>query len=372
MTKGKSIKPEFWYFDEMRYGILADDEGKKEKEMRKRRTHEWDEERMAGFCLQVSLFLQAGISLSDGLESMAQEAEEDQEMLGRLFRGVKSGALFSDVLEKEGIFPSLVTAMVKNGQENGELKQRLGQLAAFYKREAKRKRQIVDGWIASGGMAASFLIVLFILFTQVLPVFEPVYVQMGMRMPRIFQVVSLAGGIVCGGGLVCGGMAVVILSASQGSLAEPVRRWARRKSKIWRAESGRRFALVLAMALKNCLELEASVWLAWEAGGFQGIPGDLKTCIQRIQKEAGSLDGIGEEGRFGRYHLLMIQGGMHSGPLDGIMEEIAKDYEQQAERLRTQLLVWIEPILGGIFVGGTGFVLLCVMFPLAGVVAGMG
>lgn len=356
----------------MRFGILIDDERKKEKEMRRCRAHEWDEEWMAGFCLQVSLFLKAGISLSDGLESMAQETEEDQEMFGRLFRGVKSGMPFSDVLEKEGIFPSLVTAMVKKGQEKGELKQRLGELAIFYKREVRRKRQIVDGWITSGGMAAAFLIVLFILFTQVLPVFEQVYVQMGMRMPRIFQVVSLAGGIVCGGGLVCEGMAVVILSASQGSLAEPVRRWGRRKSKIWRAESGRRFALVLAMALKNRLELEASVLLAWEAGGYQGIPGDLEICIQRIQGETGSLDGIGDGGSFGRYHLLMIQEGMHSGLLDGIMEEIAKDYEQQAERLRTQLLVWIEPILGGIFTGGTGFVLLCVMIPLAGVVAGMG
>ncbi len=99
--------------------------------MRRCRAHEWDEEWMAGFCLQVSLFLKAGISLSDGLESMAQETEEDQEMFGRLFRGVKSGMPFSDVLEKEGIFPSLVTAMVKKGQEKGELKQRLGELAVF-------------------------------------------------------------------------------------------------------------------------------------------------------------------------------------------------------------------------------------------------
>lgn len=341
-----------------------------EKKNRKKMDVEW----LADFCLQVFLSLKARVLILDGIEEMAREDGEEKELLNQICGEMREGKLFYAALNQTKAFPSWMVSMVGAGEKKGNLRERMGELADFYREEAVRRRQISEDLTASLEMAGMLLIVLFVLFTQVLPVFGQVYAQMGMGLPWVLQAAAQVGGLCCGSGLILVISAWMILSSSEYPWAERIKRWGRKKSRIWMAESGRRFALVLHLALKSGLELGKGMELAWEAGGWKGKTEaeDLKTCMQERKRQEGSLDVMGEAGRFGRFHLLMIQGGMERGDLETVMGEIAKDYEQQAERLRRQLFVWLEPVMAGILTGGTGFVLLCVLLPLAGVVAGMG
>ncbi len=85
----------------------------------------------------MSTMIQSGIPIVRSLEIASDIVDNEvyRSALSQAVFNVKGGKPVSNAFEKEGIFPGIMVAMIRVGEETGELRGILEKLASFYKRE---------------------------------------------------------------------------------------------------------------------------------------------------------------------------------------------------------------------------------------------
>lgn len=337
---------------------------------------------LSAFCLQVSLLLKAAVPLDEGLSIMSEDAstEEEKNMLKRLSEDVELGDPFYIALDNAKCFPDYVVKMAKLGQETGTLDQMMEELSVYYEKEYMMMKNIRNAITYPVMMAAMLLIVLFVLFTKVMPIFEQVYSQLGVQMSPLSRAASRFGGIFSGAALavfalaalVIGGAAIASGMGHGFAWAQKATEWFKKHNKTAIMVAQRRFTSVLALTLKSGMELEKGMGLAEELVGNESIAKVIHACAEELEIGTPYYEAMKKTSLFSGFHVQMIKVGTRSGRLDQVMEEISNDYEQQADASIDQMISRIEPTMVAVLAIVVGLILLSVMLPLAGVLAGIG
>ena len=134
----------------------------------------------------------------------------------------------------------------------------------------------------------------------------------------------------------------------------------------------RRFTSVLALTLKSGMELEKGMELAEELVNNEKIAKTIHACAEELQVGTPYFEAMKKTGLFSGFHVQMIKIGTRSGRLDDVMADISNDYEQQADTSIDNMIARIEPTMVAVLAIVVGLILLSVMLPLAGVLAGIG
>lgn len=334
------------------------------------------------FCLQVSLLLGAGIPLSEGLSVMAEDAvkQEEKALLKSMADDVEMGDPFFSVLERTEAFPPYVVRMAKLGQQSGTLDTIMKSLAVYYEKEYFMKKNIRNALTYPIMMAVMLFAILFVLFTRVMPVFTEVYAQLGVQLSPLAQTASQLGGILSGTALVLFVLTALIAAAAvllsyMGRLpkwSKKLIEWVKSRNRTALAVAGRRFCAVLALTIKSGMELEKGLELAGELVDNEKVEEQIRACELRLQDGVGYFEAMRDTGLFRGFHVQMLKVGSRSGRLDEIMENISGDFERQADDSIDQMISRLEPTMIAILAVAVGMILLSVMLPLAGVLAGVG
>ena len=229
-------------------------------------------------------------------------------------------------------------------------------------------------------MVGMLLIVLFVLFTRVMPVFEQVYAQLGVQMSPLSQAASRLGGILSGAALVVFvllAVAVLIAAIAAGAgkeltIAHKLMERLKRNSKTALAAAGRRFTAVLALTIRSGMELDKGMELARELVDNGTVAEKIDICSEKLQLGEGYYEAMKESGLFSSFHIQLIKVGVRSGKMDEVLQEISDDYEQQADASIDAMVARLEPTLVAVLAVAVGLILLSVMLPLAGILAGVG
>ena len=337
---------------------------------------------LSAFCLQVSILLKAAVPLDEGLYLMADDAptEEEKKLLHTMGEDVELGDPFFESLERTGAFPPYVVRMAKLGQQSGTLDQMMESLADYYEKEYYMMKNIRNAIIYPVMMVGMLLIVLFVLFTRVMPVFEQVYAQLGVQMSPLSQAASRLGGILSGAALVVFvllAVAVLIAAIAAGAgkeltIAHKLMERLKRNSKTALAAAGRRFTAVLALTIRSGMELDKGMELARELVDNGKVAEKIDVCSEKLQLGEGYYEAMKESGLFSSFHIQLIKVGVRSGKMDEVLQEISDDYEQQADASIDAMVARLEPTLVAVLAVAVGLILLSVMLPLAGILAGVG
>lgn len=331
---------------------------------------------LSAFCLQISILLKAAVPLDEGLYLMAEDAptEEEKKLLHTMGEDVELGDPFFESLERTGAFPPYVVRMAKLGQQSGTLDQMMESLADYYEKEYYMMKNIRNAITYPVMMVGMLLIVLFVLFTRVMPVFEQVYAQLGVQMSPLSQAASRLGGILSGAALVVFALlavAVLIAAIAAGvgkelTIAHKLMERLKRNSKTALAAAGRRFTAVLALTIRSGMEL------ARELVDNGTVAEKIDVCSEKLQLGEGYYEAMKESGLFSSFHIQLIKVGVRSGKMDEVLQEISDDYEQQADASIDAMVARLEPTLVAVLAVAVGLILLSVMLPLAGILAGVG
>ena len=337
---------------------------------------------LSAFCLQISLLLKAAVALDEGLSIMAEDAasESERKMLSVMAEDVELGDPFYMALERAGCFPVYVVRMAKLGQQTGTLDKMMESLSAYYEKEDIMTRNIRNAITYPVMMAGMLLVVLFVLFTKVMPIFEEVYAQLGVQLSPVSVAASRLGGIFSGTALVL--FAVVLVMALTAAVAsgtghslpwaEKLKNRFKEKNRTALAVASRRFTSVLALTLQSGMELEKGMELAREMVDNKKVANQIQACSMQLEEGVPYYEAMKETGLFTGFHIQMIKVGNRSGRLDEVMREISEDYEQQADASIDQMISRLEPTMVAVLAAAVGLILLSVMLPLAGVLAGVG
>lgn len=229
-------------------------------------------------------------------------------------------------------------------------------------------------------MVTMLLVVLFVLFSKVMPVFSQVYEQLGARMSPIAETAIRFGGWFSGGALALAGLLALVLAglwlvSRRGKKFNFVYRFAsyvKGKSNIALAVSNRRFTSVLALTLRSGMELEKGMDLAAELVDNTKVAKKIELCSKQLQVGDSYYQAMKDTGLFSGFYVQMIKVGSRSGHLDRVMEEISHDYEEMADTAIDSMIAKFEPTVVAVLAVSVGLVLLSVMLPLIGILSAIG
>lgn len=337
---------------------------------------------LSAFCLQISLLLKAAVPLDEGLSVMAEDAatQEEKKMLLSMSEDAELGISFSVSLEKTGAFPPYVVRMANLGQQTGTLDQIMESLSVYYEKEYFMMRNVKNALTYPAIMTVMLLIVLFVLFTKVMPVFKNVYAQLGAQLSPVSETAIHLGGIFSGAALVIVAVLalaglVIYLASLKGRhfrLVERLVEAVKRNSRIALAVANRRFTSVLALTLQCGMELEKGMELAAGLVENSRVKEQIEACGHDLEDGVSYYEAMKRTKLFGGFHIQMIKVGTRSGRLDTVMADISKDYEQQADESIDNMVSRFEPTVVAVLAVSVGLVLLSVMLPLAGILSAVG
>lgn len=332
-------------------------------------------------CLQVSMYLESGISLDEGFRAMSEDSTRDWEktLLKEMADEIEVGEPLHVVMDmenkkgKEEYFPKYMVKMAKLGQKTGNLSNIMKGLSDYYEREFVLSTNIKNALTYPIIMVFMLLVVLSFLFLKVIPVFKGVYESLGAELSPVIEQGINIGGILSIGMLILGvaslGFGIYVYFRGQDS--EIVNRL-KSKNKIAIGIGYQRLASVLHMTLKSGMEFEKGLELGEELVNNKEIEAKIVKAKENLESGKGYYESIKEADLFNRSYGQLIKTGAKSGHLEQVIENIANNYSQEVEDNLDNMVSKLEPTVIVILAFGVGMVLLSVMLPLASVLASLG
>ncbi len=350
----------------------------KDNELGKRGMLPADE--IASFCGQVALILQAGIPLYDGMETLVESCEDKKakEAFKQLADKVVETGMLYEAVRDAGFFPQYMVNMIHIGEEAGKLDEVLKSLNAYYEREAKIKKSIKSAVTYPILLIIMMAAVVTLLVTNVLPVFEQVFKNMGTD-------ISATGKSIMNAGILIGNIAFIVIAivlvliigiyiASKFGAGEKLKELSFKLPLLRglsRKISSGRFASVLSMMISSGYSLEKALEMA------PGIVTDtvarekIKKCDELLKDGKSFPEALENINMFDGMQNRMISVGFKAGQLDAVMDKMTRIYEDEVDDSIERLLSFIEPTLVAILSIIIGGILVSVMLPLTGIMSSL-
>ena len=147
------------------------------------------------FCRELHQLVRSGIPIAEGL-AMLREDETDPDTrawLETLCRSTEEGMPLASALRETEAFPAYMTDMVSLAEDTGRLEDVLLSLQRHYDRQLRMAADIKGAVAVPVTLFAVMVAVVVLLVTQVLPVFDRVFAQLGVRMGAVATGMMNAG-----------------------------------------------------------------------------------------------------------------------------------------------------------------------------------
>lgn len=334
---------------------------------------------LAAFCSQFSEILRAGISPTEGISIMLEDSSsaEEKELLTKIQDSIYSTGFLSTGLEAGGVFPDYMLNMVRLGEQSGRLDEVMATLALYYEREANLATAIKSAVTYPCIMIGMMILVVLILVTKVLPVFNEVFAQLGTDMSGMSKALIHFGQALNRYALVF----VIILAvlivlglyfsrANSGRIAAakffsvfgPTKSFSHKNAAC-------RFAGGMALALKSGLTPENGLELSKKLITNPAFLEKIEQCSSLLNDGIPLTDALSKSGIFSGMQARMLLIGSRTGSMDEAMQQIAAQYEEELDTSIGNTLSVIEPTLVAVLSITVGLILLSVMMPLMGILS---
>ena len=324
---------------------------------------------------RLASLLEAGIPLLQALEIMTT-AWLGSAAGQRQWEGVKSSVLagkdLAEALQSlRPAPPTYVLAMVKAGEHSGNLGKVLQETAAELEREEEFRQRLRTALAYPIFLLTAVLIVLVVLSTSILPMYESLFASMSVPLPWLTRVIfgvgqKLPAALAAFGAVVLASLIVARLSApnvwrkrfSAGISALPL------VGRIYRLRDLVNFTQISGHLLSTGIPLLDSLRLTV---GVQKTPGmaELTERLIRDLRQGKRLAGVLYASRiFPREAAEMLAVAEESGQLDKMFINVARLYRQELEYQLERLTQLLGPVLTLIMAGLIGLTAGGIMLPM--------
>lgn len=331
------------------------------------------------FCSQINLILKSDIPLEDGVSALCEDAGENGEkaVLEAVAARMQEHASLKDALEAAGVFPSYLIGMVEIGEASGRLENVMEEMAAFYEREDRLQKNMMNAVVYPMFLIMMMAVVLTVLVWKVLPIFRQVAEGFGASVAgsaqeaiRVGEILGIAA-LVLVGVLLLFTVFLYVLTRRNHSVTALFSK-SRLTAAISHKISLSRFASVMYTMFVSGYQADQALELVQNVMEDQEVIGHIQKCRGDIEGGASFADAMTSAHLFSGIYGRMIGIGMKTGAIDAVMKKLSDVYGEESEEAIDNLVAIIEPVLVGTLAVIIGAVLLAVMLPLAGVMASIG
>ncbi|MDR1016096.1 MAG: type II secretion system F family protein [Coriobacteriales bacterium] len=329
----------------------------------------------------LAFISQAALPLAEGLGVLSQNSRRSQAELfySRLEEYIKAGSPLSQALAESQVVPTFAVNLLKMGENTGRVDQTLSGLAHYYGRRDSLAGALRGALVYPLSMLVVVLVVLFVLLSQALPVFQDVFAQLGLDLSgpalALMGFGNLLGHIASWLALAVLVIVVVVVLLA---LSKPGKRffaWLFQTLPGLREVSLQLSAERLAFALSTLLETGLTIDQAFDQA--KALLGDRRArrVVEQMSLELEQGQDIFRifkmSGLFSPDLLPLLAVGIKTGKLSNALAKMADQIDRQTESKIASLIAVIEPLLVVVMCVLVAVVLLSVMLPLVGVLAGI-
>lgn len=336
---------------------------------------------IATFCSQISIVLQAGIPLYDGMETLVESCKDKKakKAMKQIADDVVETGMLYNAVKNAGFFPKYMVNMIRIGEEAGKLDEVLQSLSIYYEREARIKKSIKSAISYPILLIVMMVTVVAVLVTKIMPIFEKVFKNMGIQVTKSGQSIMKIGLTV--GNIAFVITALILLIVIVIYVANRMGYGAALKSLSFklpllkglsRKMSASRFSAVLAMMLSSGYSLEKALELSNGIVTDKVAAEKIERCDELLKEGKSFAEALEEIKIFDGMQNRMISVGFKAGQLDTVMAKMTKVYEEEVEESIDKLLSYIEPTLVAILSVIIGGILISVMLPLTSIMSSIG
>ncbi|MBI1749895.1 MAG: type II secretion system F family protein [Acidobacteria bacterium] len=326
------------------------------------------------FNQQFNTLIKAGLPILKALDLLAERAAVPRlrPLLRDVRNRVREGALLSEALEQEGVFPKVYTTSVLAGEKSGNLSGVLDYFIAYQRVTTGFQRRLVAALIYPAILVVVTATILSYIIAYVIPQFARLYRELNVRLPVTTQfLVTMAVGyrwhfLGLLGAIVTGGVAGYAWSFSEkGGLA--VDRFKLRFpvfGEIWVkfqvAQLVRTLATLLAggTPLVNALETTAG------ATDSRLIAAAVAQSAGRVREGTSLHQSLADTGVMPDLAIEMIEVGEATGALAPMLTSVAEFYEEDVNLRLQALLNLIQPVILVFMAVVVAFILISLYLPV--------
>lgn len=141
------------------------------------------------FYHELSILLKAGVDLKSSLELLIMQLQKAKE--AKLLEGIKEhiieGGSLSEAMQRYNDFTPYEYYSIQIGEETGKLSSVLEELATFYRKRLKQKRQITSALMYPAIVTLTSLGAVFFMMNFIVPMFADIFQRSGSDLPAITQ-----------------------------------------------------------------------------------------------------------------------------------------------------------------------------------------
>lgn len=334
---------------------------------------------VAVFSQQLVSLLEAGLSLVEALEALAQKESNTatkgilDQILARLYEGQ---TLAAAIAEHPATFPDLYIASVRASEKTGALREALTRYIAYQEQADSLRKTLVNACIYPSVLLIAGLLVTLFLMGYVVPRFSSIYEDVGTDLPFASRMLLQWGQLIdAHAALVVLGAVAAVAGAAYGA----VRPALRAKVGAWLARIpaiGRQLQVYQLARLYRTLGMlvrggmPAVPALRMSAGVvFAGSRGAYAAATRAVTEGQSFAEAMERNGLTTPVAARMLRVGERSGNMGEMMERIADFCDEELARWVAVVTRLIEPILMiviGLIIGVIVVLMYFPIFQLAG------
>lgn len=334
------------------------------------------------FCSQLSMMLSAGITVMEGLRLIQEDtrSKEGKEVLSEILSHFDQGSNFYQAVSAAGVFPDYALQMIYIGEQTGNLDAVMGSLADYYEREESIAQGIAAAVTYPFIMIGMMLVVILVLITRVLPIFEQVFQQLGTSMTGLSASILNMGKVI-------GRYSVLFVCIFAFFVLLYIVLTRSRKGKqalrdfacgffatrsLYEAIAAGRFSSGMSLALSSGFSIESGLEMTMSLVQNKLYRIKLQHCTEYLQAGDSFADALMKSNIFTGTYGRMAVIGFRSGKLDEVMKKLSRQYAQEVDYKINHFVSILEPTLVAVLSIVVGMILLSVMLPLMGIMSSIG
>ncbi len=311
---------------------------------------------LENFTTQLAIMLNAGVPLIACIEALVEQTESEnmQNVLKELIDKVNSGLSLSQAMsEFPGVFDDMYVNMIRAGESAGVLEHILTRLSDFIQHDIQVRSNIKKAMryplIVLTAITAAFIgAIVFII-----PRFAKMFIAQGIELPLPTRImIGVSNFVINYWWLAIAGIIGIIFGVHsfvrtpRGAylldllkLKSPVFKDIVIKSTI------ARFAHMLETLTKAGIQIIRALETTEGTIGNLVIANDIRKAREDVEKGISLAGALGKSHWFPGMTIRMISVGEQSGSLEKMLENIARQYDENVDAKINKLSASIEPIM---------------------------
>jgi len=338
---------------------------------------------VAVFFRQLATMLEAGVNLSECLDGLSSQTENQKFalILRQIRQYVAWGRRFSQALsEYPRIFPPLIIEMVAVGEEAGSLDKVTSEVANYLERQIDLKKKVVNASRYPMFITGFFVVAMGVMIFFIIPQFKQIFASFGAELPAMTQFIlnvsdflirNLLYEIILVLGLVVLGFGYFRAGKGRGTLDRiklklPI--VAKLIYYLVLARTCRTLGILLTSGVPLVLALDHTAAVAENVVAERAI----KEIRERIVQGSTLAAEMRKQSFFPPLVTGMVHTGERSGTLNEMLPKVADFYDRELDYRIQALTSTLEPILIiglGVLVG---FFVISMYYPIFNLARVMG